>query len=501
LRFRVWLRRGPTGERAISATAAVLLAALVVWALVPLGQDDGGDSPEALAAGGTTAASAATAGSPTSPEVTPGAAVTATPVAGQPGVASSSQTPGAAQAAVAGADRCAGLGASDQGVTKTEIFVAVSEINLAGQLGNSLFGLRGNLDEVVNAAVAAVNAEGGVACRKLRVKIYKTNPIDPNEQRSTCLQIAGDKPFAVIDVFGFANPASRGCLIDSKIPFQGSSTLSEDEAQKNYPYLFSTRVSNTRAAKTWVAENVALGSFDASNGFKKLGVAVDECDPQANGELLAALDRAGVHSDRRAVFTLRGCGVSSPADISQAMVQHRNAGATHVFLGGQPTDMQNYVRQADGVGWKPTYMLSDYGSLSSIYDWSAGFDGTRAITSLRSGEIASGIPNPNLDRCNEWMKKSGVAPQTSETDVGPGFMCDQFRLFVAAANAAGNALTRNQLVPSLTKIGRFPGTTVSDGLFDRPRKLFGGDFVRRTEWQAGCKCWKALDRDMRLGRT
>jgi hypothetical protein len=503
LRFRVWCRRGPTGERIATAVTAVLLAGLLVWMLAPLTPSD--EQPETIA--GSTAATGAAAAPASEGTQGPVTTVAATPSAG--GAASSTgalpvpaaPTGGGTTSAAAGTDRCAGVSATDQGVTKGEIFVAVSVINLAGQLGNELFGLRGNLDEVVNAAVAGVNADGGVACRKLRVKIYKTNPIDPNEQHSRCLEIVSDKPFAVLDVFGFANPTSRACLVEAKVPFAGSSTLSESEAQRNYPYIFSTRVSNTRAARTWVAENSAMGSFDAAKGFRKLGIAVDECDPDANRDLLAALDRAGVGGDRRAVFTLRGCGISSPADISQAVVQHRNANASHVFLGGQPTDMQNYVRQADGLGWHPTYMLSDVGSLSSIYDWSDGFDGTRAITSIRSGEIASGIANPMLQRCNDWMRRSGVAPQNAETDVGPGFICDQFRLFVAAANAAGPALTRNQLVPSLMKAGRFAGTTVSDGLFDTPRKVFGGDFVRRTEWQAACGCWKALDREMHLGRT
>lgn len=507
LQFRVWCARGPRVERLMASVAAVLLVALVAWAFVPV---TGDGEEQAAVAGldpatapqGTSAApqGAATSGSPNgSPAAAgPGTGATsagASAAAGTPVVTQ----PGAAVAAPA-ADRCSGLRATDQGVTPTDVFVGVSLINLAGELGNETFGLRGNIDEVVQAAVAGINAEGGVACRKLRVKTYKTNPIDSNDQRAKCLQMVGDKPFAVLDIFAFGAPVTRSCFIEAKVPFQASSVVNEEEGARGFPYVYSNRVSNGRAARTWVAENAALGTFKPSNGFRTLGITLDECDPSGNAELLKALDGAGVNGDHRAVFTIRGCGPATPADIGQAVVQHRNAGASHVFLAAVPSNMQNYVRQADSLSFKPKYLISDMAQLPGIFDWSDGFDGAVAITNTRVGEMGAAVPNALLQHCNEWMKKAGVEPQTKEGDQIPGVVCDEFRLFIAAANAAAPTLVRDQFLNGLARVGRFQSANVLDSVFDRPRKIFGGDYVRAIQWRVDCKCWKILDREPRLSR-
>src|SRR5207249_8936566 len=114
-------------------------------------------------------------------------------------VASTASSRAGAAATAASEDKCAGLAPTDQGVTASEIFVAVPLINLGGDVGNETFGIRKDLEAVANAAAAGINADGGVACRKLRIKTYRVNPLNQNEQRSKCLEIIADKPFAVID--------------------------------------------------------------------------------------------------------------------------------------------------------------------------------------------------------------------------------------------------------------------------------------------------------------
>jgi hypothetical protein len=512
LQFRLWLRRGPTAERFAAAAAAVLLFALLAWAAVPLrdpqsvvagagASEAGGPAAAGATPGSGLAASAASGGAGATPATT-GQAVAATTAALPTSPAAGGAAPGAVGAAATGG-RCDGLRASDQGVTPTELFVAMPIINLVGAVGNETFNLR-SADELAAAAqaiVAELNERGGVACRKLRIKTYKVNMLDQNEQRARCLEIVRDKPFAVVDYAGFAGASARACIIQAKIPYEATAGggLSEADLAREAPYVYHLPSSIDRKGRMWAFESAARGAFDPKRGFRKLGVLLTECNPPANASLKQSLRQVGLRDDQLSVFTLSGCGVNSPSEISQALLQHRNAGVSHVFLGATTGNDPTYVRQADAVSWKPAYLTSDFGNETGVApgNWPDGFDGTVAITSLRIGEHASGTVAPWWTRCNEWLKKRRIRPAEGEADRGVVQICDIFRFFAAVANAAGPNPVRATFVQNVARVGRFESATQLDANFDRPGKVTGGDYTRAIQWRRSCKCWSLLDRQIK----
>jgi len=507
LQFRVWLRRGPSGEHVLAAIAAVLALALGAWTLVPADEDDGSTNVAADSGISSTVASESSGGAGTAEGPQPGTADSGTP-AGAAGTSAGGEAgePVLAEAATGTAttpspDGCAGLRSNDQGISPSEIFVAVPLLNLGGDVGNETFGIRADLEAVANATAAGVNSEGGVACRKLRIKTYRVNPLDQNEQRSKCLQIAGDKPFAVIDFASYLDPVDRACFIENKLPYEGATSITEEEASGGAPYMYSVLSSTDRQLRNWVFETAARGGFDRTKGFRKLGVIQNSCAPKVNDELERNLGKVGVSEDALSTFTISCSSVAPPNEISSAVLQHRRDNASHVLLAVAVANSQSYVRNADGLGWKPVYMASDYGSVtnsSPAKDWQAGFDGTIGITSQRGGELNAGIVAPQVARCQEWMKKANVRPPTAEGDAALA-MCDMFRLFVAAANGAGPGLVRTSLLDGLSKVGRFESAGFGDGLYDRRGKVTGGDFIRSIQWRVDCKCWKLVDRDTKPG--
>lgn len=522
LQFRVWVRRGPNGERIATGFAFVMVLALIVWTAVPL-RDDGSAVELGVSAETPTDQQVAATTAPSPTEAPPDStAPESAPAGGIPdkaggGSAGGSQPGGPAAKAggpaangstgageVPTAKPCSGLRATDQGVSAEEIFVAVPFVNLGGEVGNQTFGYRSNLKEVAEAAAAGINGEGGVACRKLRIKTYAVNPLDASEQRATCLRIAADKPFAVIDFLGYVNPVARSCFVDEKLPYQSYLPVNEGEAAGAYPFMYSLVASTDRALRNWVFESAARGWFDPQNGFRKLGLLLDECNPKANAELIQNLAKVGVPGNQTSTFTLSGCSnINSQSQISQAIAQHREADVSHVFLFTILANSQSYVRGADTIRWAPTYMTS--GTITTnpaaASQWPGGFDGALAITSRRSGERNSGITHPEVGHCNEWMKNANVRASENESDENPMGMCDMFRLFTAAANAAGPNLQRTTLLEDgLAKAGRFEGAAHSGGVFDRPRKVTGGDFIRAIQWRRDCTCWKVLDPDLKPGR-
>jgi len=510
LQFRLWLRRGPTSERTAAAVAFLITLALIVWVAIPPGSERsstsvsagsgpgaGGQAEAGTAANGATA-SGSTAGT--------GAAGSATGAVGGASAGQAGGGPAAGSAAGAAGHQCASLRATDQGVSTTEIFIANPVISLAGAAGNQTFGIRDPalIAKGAQAIAAGINSEGGVACRKLRVKNYEVNPLDPTQAESKCREIIADKPFAVVDNGGFITPASRQCFLDAKIPYEPAVPLSEDQAAAAYPYMWSDRASHDRGARSAVLDAPLRGWWSAQKGFTKLGVLFDECYPKINSQVIQNLHQIGISDAQMSVFTLSGCAqISPPSALSQAVAKHHGDAASHVLLMGNGADSQQYVRQADGIGWKPPYVTSDYNDNTETTlapMWPDGFDGAFAITSLRGGERNSGITAPWVTHCNDWLRKGGVPTSDTEADQNPMNACDLLRIFAVAANGAGPNLTRPSLTSGLQRAGRFEGAVdTSIALFNGPRKLTGGDFIREIQWHLDCKCFKIVDRDMKPG--
>src|SRR5205085_1241033 len=128
------------------------------------------------------------------------------------------------------------------------------------------------------AAAAGINADGGVGCRKMAIKIFRVNPLDQNDTRAKCLDIVAAKPFAVIDFGGYIDPVSRACFVEHKLPFQSALAITEAEGKSSYPYLYTPSATADRQLRNWVFDAAARGTFDPNKGFKKLGLFTFSCD-------------------------------------------------------------------------------------------------------------------------------------------------------------------------------------------------------------------------------
>lgn len=379
----------------------------------------------------------------------------------------------------------------------------MSNISLAGPIGNSTFDLRPDLENIANAIAADINARGGVACgRKLVLKHHDVNPIDSNDTQTKCLQMVQERPFAVLDYGGYVNPATRRCFINAKIPMEVATTLGQTEVRSGYPYLFSASAMSEQVIRNGVFGLGARGYFKAP-AFQKLGILNDACDPSVSRELNAALTKAGVKTSQISRFTLN-CAVSAPPNqIQSAVLQHKLDGATHVFMATSVTNNQNYVRIAARQEFRPVYGLSDYGSslvAPGSGNWDSSFDGTVGITTLHTGEFTSGIKNPQIQACDRILRAHGVPGINSERkDTSALAYCDLFRLFVQAIDHAGTNPTRLGLIQGLSRSGQFRSALLGDAVFDRPGRVTGGDVQRTIQWRVDCTCWKVLQRAFSRG--
>ena len=249
--LRLWLREGPRAERWVAVFATAVVLTLLAFSLVPVARSSSGTGfpssgpavvvPTSPATSGhhpqgdgTTTPGASrptsrpTAGGPHTPN-TPGSTSGPTPST-RPGRPTPQPTKGGGTAK----NDCSGATlTSAQGVTPTEIHIDVAIPQLAGAVGNAAFNIPADQAGIFDALTNYVNHHGGLACgRKLVTKIYTVNPIDSNNQQSTCLQIVQDKPIAVINGGAYVTPVSQQCFITNHLPLDTATSPGKRPARR-----------------------------------------------------------------------------------------------------------------------------------------------------------------------------------------------------------------------------------------------------------------------------
>lgn len=495
--LRQWLREASREERRPAAVVGVVALALVAWALVPLGHD-------VVTAGLTDAAGAELDGFSATPNTGGQPGVGVTGEATGPGGAGSSSTqgsagsptgPGGAPATpTTGGAACAALTASDQGITSTTVTVGVAEFDAGNPAIVQQFGFRPDAEDVVNALVDDINGRGGVACRKLVVRFYKVNPFDENDQRSKCTQAAhDDRVFAFLDPGGLTTLAAQSCVtVDNHVPLLDGSVWPASYVEAQAPYYLSSNTDANRAARNWVFLAKQAGFFDPSppNNFMKLGLLDCRNDGGIADEIKRDLAAVGVTSFNEQTLDCTANLVAPSNQVVQAALNHKLAGVTHVFPATLSLNVDVYLRAAASQDFKPTYSASDvfgltYPGFTEDFD-PAQWSGTVGYTSSRSGELRNGQPAPETVRCDAVLRAHGVKGGGIQTewDDFPRVYCDLLHLLTVGMSRVPANPTRLQFTQAVQTSGRVDFSGVSDGIYDRPGKFTGADFVRTIQWRA-----------------
>jgi hypothetical protein len=522
LLLRRWHRRASAFERRSAYSALFVVVALLALALQPTG--DSGSDEQALSTTGQPAAAASqsaggatTAGAPategaepvpgTSTETAPaGSATSPTGAAASgDGIAASGATGGAA---AAGGDGCGPVAEGVRGVSDSEIQVAYTLLDLAGPIGNGAVGVESpeKQKQQAEAVAAAINKAGGVRCRKLVVKTYSVNPLDQNQQQSTCLRVIQERNFAVLDSSGYTfPPSSKDCFLRQGVPYVGFYGPLPGQERQYGKFLFSIDAPVAKLIRTSILAMKGQGFYDPAKGFKKLGLFVEDCVPELIDLARKALGEVGVAGSAIDTFEF-GCpttGFAAPNSVAQAVTQHRLAGVTHVIPITGSGSFSNYTKIAQQQNFHPRYTVLDYQGLPATSETQgtgpdpSNFDGSIMASLHRWGEYNVDLPpSPGAARCSQQLQSVGQPPMT-KANRNVGGACNLLNLFAAMASKTPT-LSQSTLGDGNAGIGRFEAAFPSgDGVFDRAGKHSGGDFYRFIQWQAACYCWKPLDRDFR----
>jgi hypothetical protein len=220
--FRLWARRAPVAERATAFLGAALAVAVLVWLVIPpnphhaatnvavgAGSNSGTGGPTASAgqggSGGQDASGAAGSSGNAGLTGAQSTASTQSPASSGGGAAGSTgggSTGGSGGGSAggggsgsgssnSGAGSCVSPPGTDQGVSSSQIKIAIILIQIVGPAANSTFGIpdpsyqQAAFQDVINS----INASGGAACRKLVPVYYIGDPADQAGLEQLCQTI------------------------------------------------------------------------------------------------------------------------------------------------------------------------------------------------------------------------------------------------------------------------------------------------------------------------
>jgi ABC-type branched-subunit amino acid transport system substrate-binding protein len=387
----------------------------------------------------------------------------------------------------------AALRATDRGVTADSIKVGVL---IGDSSGSAAFGIdtesfnptaeqaawQGYMDQL--------NERGGVLGRRLVPVYAKFDALSDAEKEAACASLTQDhKVFAVFNM-GFFSGARVLCVTErNRTPLlKGDPEASDDIFRASRGYLSSTVASYDRQARNLAGEGIALGLVAG----KKIGLVAKSTEPFAES-FTGAIKAAG-HTVAHTTL-LAADDATAQSQLPGEVEAMKRKGVQTVFLLTTFYHHSAFAQHAETQLFTPRYVASDiFGSTEDITTQAmpASYGGAIGVTMVRSGEVAAGLPEPEVDkRCRETYEKRTGSTIGSNNDLRYVVMmaCDVVARFEGAATAAGPGLTRDRLAASIAQLGVRPTPYTGGGSY-RPGKTDAADYVRTKRWEFGCRCYR-----------
>ena len=388
-------------------------------------------------------------------------------------------------------------------MSASQIKIAISLVSIVGPAGNQTFGVPTVSDQQSSYqdVIDAINAAGGVACRKLAAQYFQVNPTDSADEEQKCLDIVAAGVFVEIDAGGFYTPGTPDCFPQHNLPFLGSTILANQERDQFYPYLFG-KVSMDLLYRNTVFALSARGFFSAGTGFRRLGFIYRDCSPPVITEFLGWLHQVGLSSGQISTYDV-GCpsAFANPGLLEQAILKFKQDGVTNVTEAHDIGDFPNFTTIAEEQGFHPRYGVPDDNLVSTTYGAQhpnyANIANAVAITADRIGEERTPgmTPNAATARCSAIFEARGGRSVYLQPGGFGGAACDQLWEAATAIQHAPS-LVRSALAAGLesARSVEFAYPTGPNDFAVGPRVTTGDQFWRTLQFLTACNCWRVIDR-------
>jgi hypothetical protein len=345
------------------------------------------------------------------------------------------------------------------------------------------------------AAIADLNAHGGIACRRVIADYRNVNAASQSDLRQTCLEVAHGGYYAVLDSGAYANSTLETCYGQAHIPYFTAYILPESIREKYYPYMFSFGTYD-RIYHDSIFALKGRGAFNGSNF--KLGLLYRSCFGDIVNEVKTWLRQAGVTN--LDTYDL-GCpeALANPIDIQNAVRKFKLDHVTTIFGVQFLADLGSFTNDAQQQNYHPKYAMADDELVTVTQSGSItrpnpqNFNNALAIAFARDGEenTPSLHPTAGTRRCNRIMAKHGLKSSPTEK-YAAGNACDDVWMLAAAVDHA----------PSMAQADLAAGLQAAKSVefsFPQGPNFFGatgetaaGQYWRPVQFAAGCRCWHVV---------
>lgn len=332
--------------------------------------------------------------------------------------------------------------------------------------------------------------------RDVVFKYERYNVLNYDDQRRACAALVDDdKSFAVVGIEFFYQEGADCVAREKRTPLLTSEGPDDGVFARSAPYLFSLQMSQSRLLRNFVHWADARGALKG----KKLGIYYYN-DPNVarlmHDTVRAEMMKLGYPPPVEMTTSDRQGGPEDALAVRKFETSGVNVVALFTSPGG-------FMQQADAQRYKPAYIQTDYEGGTSDVGTNTypvdQYDGTPAMTTLRRGEPAAGIPpTPEEERCvSNYERRSGhhvARPGQSGHEAAEWVFivlsCDEGNVLLQALRSAGRDLTTASFVNGLEAVKNLP-------LIRYPNVTFGPDDYQGVEqqrtlyWHGDCTCWRA----------
>lgn len=432
---------------------------------------------------------------------------------------SSSSSEGGAEESAAATPGCEGvdLRATDRGVTEDEILIGVLVPKL-GALSEAGFdaGLDVDHDPIMDAWLAELNRDGGVACRQVRDVRVGFDVLDVDSMQAACRELTQDhEVFAVVTSGGYDSVAQRCIAEDNRTPLLNPDAQPASWYEDAAPYLWTTFMNKDRMHRNHMRWLVESGTLEVGGEGGALGSEVDgghtvgviyhgipNVGPSVENSLLPELERLGVEPAE--VIRLSSDDEQALAQINNAVLQMRRSGVDFVIFPMNLIFKTQFMQVAEQQNYYPEYTDSDhyFGCMDFVTETypAESFDGTTCVTVTFSGmqeeEVMQSYPAQREYR--DYARKvferehpdgyggDGRDEQEAEEMEGIHMSMGTFLLLWAeAAERVGpEQLTREAWGHEMGETARFEKTITSPYLTFSHDKWDGPEELAVARWHA-----------------
>jgi hypothetical protein len=417
---------------------------------------------------------------------------------GSPSAKSSTSVTAGSNTAAGKEASCAAVSGSP-GVSDSQIKLGVLLFAAAGGQQNQAYGIA-TLDEQKGqsgAIAGALNAAGGVACRKMVLQYFTAEVLDQAALQQVCKDVSDAGVFAVIDPGAYnVFPGLAECYPKARVPYFTTTAFAQKQLQGDYPYLFAGASLDSIYRNT-VLGLARQGFFDKTKGFTKLGFLYASCNTDLVGYYKSLLTQAGLSSSDIVTYDL-GCPspATAPAVIQQAVLKFKSAGVTHVTEMQDYTDWVAFTTLAQQQNFHPLYGLPDESLIADgvsgpAHPDFANIKGTIAISPYSDGDQGppAATPAAATTKCNQVITAAGQ-PGIYQRAAAGGLFCSAIWLFAAAADNAPR-LDRASLAQGLAtaKTVQLPYPAGPNN-YTAKNTIYGGQYWRAITFNPTCNCFK-----------